>query len=307
MNNRFSKMLTHRQIEAFRAVMETGSVTGAARQINITQPSASRLLLDLESSVGYSLFKRESKRLIPTPEARALFEEVERSYVGLNNISQAARDIGNYRRGALHITALPAMALSFLPGIISRFCAEKPDISVSLQINSSERVLHSVATQQFDLGFSENDAAQPSVSSELLLRAALVAALPNDHPLCAKSALTPQDFSGQNFIATTSDTTTSNRVFALFSNENVKLNMRLSTQLSYAAGQLVAQGSGISLIDPVTAAELEKQRLISVRPFRPVLNYRCFVLLPTLRPRSRLSGIFLDLVQSQIAELNMGD
>ncbi|WP_198665133.1 LysR substrate-binding domain-containing protein [Tropicimonas sp. IMCC34011] len=295
--------LTHRQLEAFRAVMETGSVTEAARQIHVTQPATSRLLADLEGTIGYALFKREKKRLVPTPEARALFEEVQRSYVGLETIAQSAREIGTHRRGSLHIVSLPAMAMNFLPRIIDRFCAERPDISVALHIASSQSVIASVATQQYDLGFSEADTRQRGVSAELLLQSALVAAIPKGHRLCDRKVLVPSDFEGEAFILTATNSSAGNRITSIFASENVKARTQISTQLSYAVGQFVVQGTGLALIDPITAAELQRQGQIEVRPFEPSLAYRYFVMSPTVRPRSGLSEVFLSLVREEVEAL----
>jgi DNA-binding transcriptional LysR family regulator len=72
------KSINLRQLEAFRAVMLTKSITRAAEMLFVSQPAVSRLISDLESTVEFDLFQRVKKRLIPTPEGEALFEEVER-------------------------------------------------------------------------------------------------------------------------------------------------------------------------------------------------------------------------------------
>src|SRR5690606_38915260 len=85
--------LNIRQIEAFRAVMLSGSVVGAAKLLNVTQPGVSRTIGHLELHLGYELFERRGRRIFPTPEAEALYREVERLYVGVEQIGQAAMDI----------------------------------------------------------------------------------------------------------------------------------------------------------------------------------------------------------------------
>jgi DNA-binding transcriptional LysR family regulator len=76
-----------RQIEAFKAVMETGTVTLAAARLHIAQPSATKLLQMCERSAGMSLFTRDRRRLTPTPEARLLYGEVERVFQSAETIS----------------------------------------------------------------------------------------------------------------------------------------------------------------------------------------------------------------------------
>lgn len=294
--------LYHRQLEAFRALIETGSVTEAASRIHVTQPAASRLISDLEHTVGYALFRREKKRLSPTPEALALFEEVDRSFIGLGTIAEAAQEIGNFRRGSLHIAGLPALALDFLPRIVSQFCADKPDISVSLQIHSSQRVLQCIASQQFDLGFAEIEAEHPAVVSRTLYDAPIVAILPKDHPLLERSTLTPEDFENENFVSLGANYLTRQRIDAVFLASNVTRKMHIETQLSMAVGNLVAAGAGVSLIDHVTAFGLRDRGLVQTRPFLPEIKFTYRVLLPSHRPLSRLGETFLEIASHALLE-----
>ncbi|MDP2284909.1 MAG: LysR family transcriptional regulator, partial [Pseudohongiella sp.] len=71
MNNKLPEM-NLKSLECFRAIMQTGSATAAARQLDLTQPGVSRLLKILEDEVGGELFYREKGRLIPTQEAQLL-------------------------------------------------------------------------------------------------------------------------------------------------------------------------------------------------------------------------------------------
>jgi len=294
--------LNHRQLEAFRAVIETGSVTAAATHIHVTQPAVSRLIADLEHSIGYALFRREKKRLSPTPEALALFEEVDRSFIGLATIVEAAQDIGNFRRGSLHIASLPALALDFLPRMISKFCKDRPDISVSLQIHSSQRVLQCIASQQFDIGFAESIGDHPTVISKTLYEAPLVAILPKKHPLLARPTLIPEDFENENFVSLGASYPTRHRVDAVFLASNVTRKMQIESQLSMAVGNLVAAGAGISLIDQVTAFSLRDQGVVETRPFLPEITYNYRVLLPSHRPLSRLGEAFVEISSASLRQ-----
>lgn len=296
--------LNHRQLEAFRAMIETSSVTEAAKRIHITQPAASRLLSDLEHQVGYPLFARVKNRLTPTPEAQALFEEVERSFIGLETIAEAAREIGTYRRGTLHVAGMPAMALEFLPSIIGSFCKERPDISIALQIRSSQKVADCIASQQYDLGFAEVSVKHPGVSSEILLTAPLVAILPPDHKLADHDILEPKDLENEPFISLGAGYPIRQKIDAIFQAADVERKLQVETQLSIAVGQLVASGAGIGLIDPITAAHLEKQNRIKIRPFYPKIQYSYQALYPKHKPISQISRKFMDIVAKHLETFN---
>lgn len=79
-----------RQIEAFRALMQTRTATRAAAALGVSQPAVSRLLADFEAGVGFALFERRNGRLWPTAHAHALHEEVERAFTGFERVIQAA-------------------------------------------------------------------------------------------------------------------------------------------------------------------------------------------------------------------------
>ena len=118
----YSRMIQNRQIEAFRAVMLTGAMTTAAEMIQVSQPAVSRLVRDLEHELGLTLFRRRGNLVVPTPEATALMTEVERSFVGLAQISAFADDLRRGRTGSLRVAALPTMAAGFAPRFIAEFC-----------------------------------------------------------------------------------------------------------------------------------------------------------------------------------------
>src|SRR5882672_7807293 len=97
--------INSRQVEAFRAMMLTGSVTEAAKLMAVTQPAVSRLLRDFQALLKMELFEKRGTGLVPMAAATALYMEVERSFVGLERITAAAEEIRSRRTGTLRIAA----------------------------------------------------------------------------------------------------------------------------------------------------------------------------------------------------------
>ncbi|MGI9503097.1 MAG: LysR family transcriptional regulator, partial [Geminicoccaceae bacterium] len=133
-------MVTLRQIEAFRGVMMTGTVTRAANMLYVSQPAVSRMLADLEQEIGFKLFTRANRQLSPTPEGVAFYDEVERAFVGLDQIGRAATAIREYRRGHLRLITIPSLASTITADLVARFTKTYPDISVSIEVQPSQRV-----------------------------------------------------------------------------------------------------------------------------------------------------------------------
>ena len=145
-------MILTRQIEAFRAVMLTGAMTTAAEMIQVSQPAVSRLVRDLEQQLGLTLFRRRGNLVVPTHEATALLAEVERSFVGLAQISAFADDLRRGRTGSLRVAALPTMAAGFAPRFIAEFCRGLPGLKVAIDGLSSQEVRDRVAAGRYDIG-----------------------------------------------------------------------------------------------------------------------------------------------------------
>src|SRR5262245_3334052 len=103
-------------LRAFRAVMQTGTVTGAAAIILRTQPQVSRMIAGLEAALSMQLFEREGRRLVPTADGLLFFQHVEPLLVGFEGIPGAARDIKDRRGRPLVIAAEPFLLHALVPG-----------------------------------------------------------------------------------------------------------------------------------------------------------------------------------------------
>lgn len=289
--------LTHRQLEAFRAVIETGQVTTAADVLGTTQPSVSRMISDLEHVTGFGLFERRGRQLVPTSEALALYEEVERSFVGMAEISRVIEDIRDFRRGSLLIAGMPALALKFLPDAIAAFVKAEPGITVSLRARSSQAVLRHLSSQQFDLGFAALDTDHPAVTRRPIWAAPMQAVLPVGHPLGVKDRLEPGDFHEQPFVALGAEIATRSETDVFLASGNARPRIVAEAQLSASICELVASGAGLSIVEPVTAANFVADGKVIARPLHPEQPFRYDLLLPALREPSRVATKFLEFVE----------
>lgn len=105
-----------RQIEAFLAVVDLGTVTRAAETMYVTQSAVSRLISRLEREVGFTLFDRRQGLMAPTAEAKALHAEAMRSYIGLKEIQFAAQRIAQIGSGMLKVCVMSSLQQERCPG-----------------------------------------------------------------------------------------------------------------------------------------------------------------------------------------------
>ncbi|HEY0288913.1 MAG TPA: LysR substrate-binding domain-containing protein [Pseudomonas sp.] len=244
--------LTLRQVEAFRAVMRTGSMTGGADLMAVTQPAVTRLVRDMEAALGYALFERRGNQLQPTSYAIALIPEIERSFIGLERIARVARGIGEQTAGSLRIAAMPAVANTLLPAFLARFLTSRPQLHVSLLGVPSHLVAEMVASGEADIGYAEGPLNRHGLNIQAVPMHAVVV-VPDNHRLAGLAVVDPLDLSGECMIAVAPGSLFAAGVTLALA--EVPRLARFETGLSYTACALVAQGLGVSIVDPPTAQQ----------------------------------------------------
>ncbi|MCF8154521.1 MAG: LysR family transcriptional regulator, partial [Rhodoferax sp.] len=171
-------LLTHRQLGLFRAIMLHGNLSRAAEVTASSQPTLSRELARLEFLLGFALFDRVRGRLRPTARALALMQEVERSFVGLEQISARAQELRTLTAGRLRLACLPALAHALVPLALVRLQKSHPHVSVSVVPLEAPWLEQAMSEQRFDLGLSETTEAPTGVELRNLLKVNEVAVLP---------------------------------------------------------------------------------------------------------------------------------
>src|SRR5687768_14137169 len=121
-----------KQLEVFYAVMQTGSVTAAARSLNVTQPAVSNVLKHTEQQLKFALFERRGGRLYPTAEASDLLPDVDEIFGRLGTLNRVVQEMRDGRTGRLVIATSPTLAHAFLPRAISLLRQRSPAVQVSV-------------------------------------------------------------------------------------------------------------------------------------------------------------------------------
>lgn len=273
-----------RQVEAFRAVMLSGGVTAAAAMLNVSQPSVSRLIADLEADVGFRLFERRGGRVTPTAQAEALFDAVRRSFTGLELLEQAARRIRAHPVGTIRIAALPALATGVLPMVLAAFGARYPDIKVTVESLGQRGVVDRVFLGQADIGLAVERPAPTGVASRLLAEAEYVCALPAGHRLTDRPLVEARDLDGEAFVGPLHEAEALwFGIDEVLQAQGVRPRRTVETQQSFPAYAFVQAGLGVTVAEPFSAP-LFAQAGVRIRRFRPRLAVRFALLEPEIGP-----------------------
>lgn len=283
--------MNFRQLEIYRALMMSGSASRAAELLNITQPAVSRAISDLEGRIGFALFDRVKGRLIPTPEGRQFFRDVEASFLGLDSLRAAAARIRDFGSGSLRIAALAALGSTLVPRAVRTFRDANPRIALSLQIASSATVRDLVVNSQFDVGLAADEVDLSGVDHSVFASFRAMCAMAADHPLAALPVIRPENLDRVPFLALAAEDRARARMQEAFDAAEVRPEIIVETPNSATICALALSGVGVGLVNPAAAEGFAERGLI-LRPFEPPVYFKAYILYRPDAQRARLVKAF---------------
>ena len=290
--------LRFRQLQAFHAIIETGTVTGAATLLGISQPGISNLLSQLERETRFKLFRRVRGRLVPTPEGNLLYREIDTVVRGLDQVSQAVVDLQNKQAGQLQVASQHSISFGFMPKLIARFAQDRPDMSVQFQSQYSSKIQEWVLAGLFEIGVCELPIRHDALDSWPIHVETLLA-IPQGDPLAEHDVLTPELLDGVPFIVMGPDHMTHRRLREAFDRAGVTLRTRVHSHLFKNLLSFVKEGMGVALLDPFVL-DFDFEGGFVTRKFRPTVMMDMAVITAKSRPISAIGQEFLDLLKTEL-------
>jgi DNA-binding transcriptional LysR family regulator len=295
--------ITLRHIEIFHAVVTAGNLTEAAALLHTSQPTVSRELARFEKLVGLKLFDRVRGRLQPTVQGLRLFEEVQRSWYGLDRIVSAAEGLRQFRQGELSIACLPVFSQSLLPLFCRPFLQRYPDVSLNIIPQESPLLEEWLSAQRYDLGLTETRLTPAGTERTELFTGNEVCVLPDGHPLAAKACLTPEDFAGEDYISLSRTDSYRQLLDNLFLEQGVQRRMVLETHSAASVCSMVRAGVGVSIVNPLTALDYAGSGVV-IRRFSIDVPFTVSLVRPRHRPSSALVEAFCAHLLQHISLVN---
>lgn len=264
-------------LSAFRAVMQTGTVTGAAGVMLRTQPQVSRMISALELELDLRLFQREGRRLIPTREALEFHQLIEPTLNSLDGMRDAAKAIKEKRGRQVVISAEPFQLHSLVPAAIEDMAR---DADFHCAIDICIRALGLWMTRDnVDLAVVALPFTQTDLRQIVFAETQLVAVLPKGHPLTARRSVKLQDLAAERFIALRPTTLLRAQIDIAVARAGFALSPRIETTSGATACELAARGLGVTVADPVLAASFLGKG-IEMRPLAADLRLTYGFLVP---------------------------
>ncbi len=239
--------ITFRQLRLFMALADTGSVTRAARECHVTQPTASMQLKEVSESVGVPLYEVIAKRVHLTDAGRDLARTarvIADEWAAFEQKIDATKGLS---RGKLRV-AVVSTAKYFVPRMLGAFCARYPEIDISLEVLNRDGVVQRLRDNLDDLYIMSQPPSDMDLDDQVFMPNPLVMIAASTHPLAARAHVTLADLSPWRFILRERGSGTRMAVDAHFKQLGFKPNLRLELGSNEAIRAAVAGDLGISVV-----------------------------------------------------------
>ena len=298
--------LNLRHIEVFRAVMTTGSISGASQLLFVSQPAISRLLSRTEQGVEFPLFERIKGRLYATPEAKKLFHEVELVYQAVQRVNELATELSKNRYGILNIVSSPSVGQMLVPEALALFRSSHPDVKLTFHCLGHAYLKERVLSRQADLGIVITPMEHPNLDVTPLCLTRLVCVVPYNHELTRRATLTLADLRPYPLISYEKETPFGVMVRKLYQDHGETLTAAIEVGSPQNAASLVHMGAGVALIDEFSVRSWWSNTQLVVRPVALAPVFQANLVHLRFEPLSQLTHAFITQLQTLVRQQGFG-
>jgi DNA-binding transcriptional LysR family regulator len=245
-----------RHIEVLRAIMVTGSISGAGDLLHVSQPVVSRTLQHAEQQAGFKFFERMRGRLVPTGELLAIYPDVEQVFAAIEKLRYSSASVRRQGGAPLRLAVTPSLANSVLPRAIEGMLETHPDASFELATLHTNEVVAALRAGTVDLGICLSPPAVPGIEAHLLATGQMVLATPTSWPhlLRQNAPLSELGYLAERpFIRLDDGTPLGSIIGQRLEHATLGLHANIVVQTYAIARALVTQGVGYALLDTFTA------------------------------------------------------
>jgi DNA-binding transcriptional LysR family regulator len=289
-----------KHIEVFNAIMLAGTVGGAARLLHVTQPAVTQALAHAELQLGYALFTRQRRKLVPTSEAISLYVEVQQLMAQLESVRRLSQALGSDQAAGLRILIVPSLAVRALPDALRIFRKLHSDVNVSIRVQHSREITQSIALQEADVGVVYGSRSHPAVQEEAIATGRLVCVSKVGAPGAdRRSTVALEEVLRTPFIRIDERDPIGTMLAEQWSRLGVAPRANITVQTHHIAMVLAEEGFGPAILDSFTA-RASRSSLLHVRTVLPEVAVEIKALLPNGLRSSRLVGDFIEAFRAAI-------
>jgi DNA-binding transcriptional LysR family regulator len=287
-----------RQIEVMRAFMLTGTVSGAAELLHISQPGVSKALKHIEDQLAVQLFRRVKGRLLPTAEAEQLFTTISEAWLQIERIGTVARNLGSGVPAILRVGTTPSLGASLIPSIVSVLMKRRKALRLSVELSAPNVLLESLFTRNIDIAVTLFPVSHPGILVEKATDSPLVCIMPNGHALARRAWVSLADMKPFPFVSFAPNTPEGLQIGELFARAGFERDVAIEVRSSASACWFVKAGAGLAIVD-FFAVFREAFPGVIARPLRPNLSFELNICTHALAPTSDAMVAFANETRRQ--------
>lgn len=287
-----------RQLEVFEAIMRSGSVSAAARELGITQSAVSRILARLEASLGSDLFVRANGRLTATrqanrvlPQARGVLESVA--------ALQAMTDRDDRKQRELTFVTVPSLAYGLVPSVLRAFVDQRPDVRLGFDSRTTEATVEAMLRSDAEFALVAQPVSHPALKATPLFRTAGCAVIHKDHHLAEKALITPMDLADEKMIFLLRRQPTRQLIEDAFQRAGLTPRIQVETSNVATACRCAAEGLGLAVVNAMMASYSATPELV-IRPFEPRIHHTVALIEQAGRERSEDVSLFVTCLVAEV-------
>lgn len=289
---------TVRQLRAFMAVCETGSMSAAADVLALTQPAVTLLLKELEDKLGVRLFDRTTRSLQRTDAADEAYVYAERVLADLGDMSASLSALAAGRRGSIRIACTSALAQTLLPGVIREFTLNRPEVHVALHDCSPGEFVELIRGRRITFGIGTLETSLPNVEERVFLQDTLVAVAPKER-FRTRRPLSWKQLAAHPVVVVRSGYGVRRCIDAAADEAGIRLDIGFEVSMLSTAVALAAAGLGVAIV-PSTVLHYTPHAGLVARPLvSPVVRRDTAVLTERGRSLSPAAKAFIDLLEQR--------
>ncbi|MBE4181062.1 LysR family transcriptional regulator [Vibrio parahaemolyticus] len=289
-----------RQLEVFYAIMQAGTVSGAARLLHVSQPNVTRVLAHTEQQLGFALFERVKGRLVPTQEAKALLPEAEKVYQQLGQFRSLTNKV---KQGTQHLRvgAPPVLAAHLLAPTVALLSKEH-GISFELLTANRDELCSGLLKHELDVAIAFGEETPPAIMGHVLLKENLALIAPKSAAIPAEKTVILEELISHDLPIIGLD---SRDPLGLLLHQTLSArdehDQHAITVRSYsAAAELVKHQAGFAIVDPWTAKLYRQEDAVAVHALEPNMSFSVSILFAEHTPQSIATKQFITALKQQM-------
>ncbi|HHF0551914.1 LysR family transcriptional regulator [Vibrio diabolicus] len=289
-----------RQLEVFYAIMQAGTVSGAARLLHVSQPNVTRVLAHTEQQLSFALFERVKGRLVPTQEAKALLPEAEKVYQQLGQFRSLTNKV---KQGTQHLRvgAPPVLAAHLLAPTVALLSKEH-GISFELLTANRDELCSGLLKHELDVAIAFGEETPPAIMGHVLLKENLALIAPKSAAIPAEKVVILEELISHDLpiIGLDSRDPLGLLLHQTLSARDEHYQHAITVRSYSAAAELVKHQAGFAIVDPWTAKQYRQDDAVSVHALEPNMSFSVSILFAEHTPQSIATKQFITALKQQM-------